>query len=377
MPRVAASGASGMGMVNLVVGVERGVIDREEARQQALRMVRFLDQKAEKFHGAFPHWIHPDTGKAKPFTEFDDGADLVETAFVAQGLLCLRQAFRGRDPVEVEIRATADRLWKGIEWDWFLRADRKTLNWHWSPNFGWKKSMPIRGFNEAAIVYLLAAASPTHGIPADAYVEGWRKSGRYINERVTDGIPLVLGRDHGGPLFFAHYSYMGFDPRRLAVGGRSYFDQFRRFCLVQREYARSRANTYKGYDRMWGLTAAFGPDGYAAFEPGEKDNGTIAPTAALSSMPYAPREVMECLKTMYYDHGGQLWQEFGFVDSFNMSRDWIAPRYLGIDSGPVAPMIENFRSGGLWQMFMKAPEIQKVLEELKAVDPQLVVPHGS
>ena len=360
-----AIGASGMGLFNLVVGIERGFITRPQGVERALKMLRFLSGTAERFHGAFPHMINGATGKPIKFSTYDDGADLVETAYLAEGLLLLREYFAGQSPGETEIRSLSEGLWREIEWDWFAKevSGRPVLLWHWSPNYGWKMNHAITGFNECQIVYLLALSSPTHPVAARFYFEGW-EAPDYGTNRIQFGIPLQLGRDLGPPLFWTHYSYLGLDPRKLAYQGRSYFDHFRDFCRVQVNYSRSRSGDFKGYDLIWGLTASMGPEGYRAFAPGAEDNGTIAPTAAISSLPYLPEASLACLAELYAVHGRELWGPFGFYDAFNLTRNWVAHSYLGIDQGPIAPMIENHRSGLCWKVFLRAPEVRAGLKAL-------------
>ena len=366
-----AIGASGMGFFNFIVAIERGFVARARAAERLQTTLRFLAEKAERFHGAFPHWINGATGKTIPFSRDDDGADLVETAFLAQGLLALREYFSAANPIETEIRATADRLWREIEWDWFAKQTDHgaCLFWHWSPKYEWKKNLPIRGFNECHIVYLLALASPPHSVSPMYYWEGWHHP-HFSQTREQFDIRLSLGHGIAPPLFWIHYSYLGFDPRTLSFNGKPYFDHFRDLCRVQVEYARSKADTFKGYGPLWGLTASLGPDGYSAFAPGPKDKGTIAPTAALSSLPYVPEESVACLLELHRHHRAQLWGSYGFRDAFNLTRKWVAPGYLGIDVGPIAPMIENHRSGLCWKTFMKAPEISVALKRLRGSESQ-------
>jgi hypothetical protein len=355
-----------MGLFTLGVGIERGFLTRQDGAERVLKILRFLQEKANRFHGAFPHWINGSTGKVIPFGKEDDGADLVETAFLAQGLLFVREYFTGNDALETDIRKRADTLWREIEWTWFQKEDRRgaLLMWHWSPNHGFKRNMGVRGFNESQIVYLLALASPTHRVDPKFYWTGW-VHGRYVRDRTELGIPLKLHRGLGPPLFFTHYSYLGFDPKTISCQGRTYFDHFRDFARVQIKYAESKSGTFVGYGPLWGLTASYNPEGYKAHAPGPRDDGTIAPTAALSSMPYVPEESRACMTEMYEKHGKQLWGPCGFYDAFNLSKKWVAKGYLGIDVGPIAPMIENYRTGLCWKTFMKAPEIQPVVELLK------------
>ncbi len=368
-PDVCAIGASGMGFFNLGVGVERGFITRREGADQAIRELKFLSEKAQRFHGAFPHFINGKTGKVIPFTKYDDGADLVETAFLMEGVLFAREFFSRPDPEEAEIRELADNLWRDVEWDWFVNKTGPipALLWHWSPHYGWKMDLYINGFNECQIVYVLALASPTHPIEPRSYWEGW-ESGEYGSERTEFGIHLELGSRPkiGPPLFVTHFSYLGLDPHQIWFHGRTYFDHFTDFCRVQIRYAESESNKYKGYGPLWGITPSAGPDGYKPFAPGIRDTGTLAPTAAISSMPYVPEESIACLLEMYEKYGSKLWGPFGFYDSFNLSRDWVSKTYLCIDEGPIAPMIENYRSGMCWMVFMKSEEIQSAVKLINA-----------
>jgi hypothetical protein len=367
-PDICASGASGMGFFNLGVGIERGFISRQEGVNRALLELKFLSQSAERFHGAFPHLINGRTGKAMPFGAYDDGADIVETAFLMEGVLFAREYFSRTSADEAQIRSLADGLWRNVEWDWFLKTDPyPVLIWHWSPRWGWKINLHITGFNECQIVYLLAMASPTHPIKPDAYWEGW-EGPSYGVDRVAYGIHMSLGNSNAPapPLFMAHYSYLGLDPHELWFRGKTYFDHFRDFCLVQVRYAWGNSDVYKGYGPLWGITASAGPEGYRAFQPGKQDNGTLAPTAALSSMPYVPDQSLPCLIEMYQNNGSQLWGPLGFYDSFNLTRKWVSKTYLCIDQGPIAPMIENYRTGMCWKTFMKCQEIQPVIKLINA-----------
>jgi hypothetical protein len=370
-PDICAIGASGMGFFNLGVGIERGFITRQEGAEQALKELQFLSAKAERFHGAFPHFINGKTGKVIPFSKYDDGADIVETAFLMQGILFAREYFSGTNDDEIEIREIADHLWRNVEWNWFVsRTDTNAIMlWHWSPNYGFKKNLRILGFNECQIVYVLGLASPTHPIEPKSYWKGW-ESPYYGVDRTQFGIHVKLGNgsDVGPPLFWTQYSYLGLDPRQIMFRGQDYFDHFRDLCLVQVRYAESKENVYKGYGPLWGITASAGPDGYMAFAPGVHDKGTLAPTASLSSMPYVPAESLSCLNEMYEKYGAKLWGPFGFYDSFNFTRNWVSKTYLCIDEGPIAPMIENYRSGFCWKIFMKCPEIQLVVKMLNEGD---------
>jgi hypothetical protein len=366
-PELCEIGGTGWGCFNLIVAAERNFIPRADVAQRAQMLVRFLATKADRFHGVFPHWMNGDTGKTIPFGKEDDGADLVETAFLAQGLIALREYFTHDDPVEKEIRTLADQIWRDIDWTWFAKEQngRSVLLWHWSPTLGWKKDMAVQGFNETHIIYLLALASPTHPVEAKFYREGWQGGGeRFSTPREDFGIPMTLGRGMNMPLFFAHYSYLGFDPHALSFKGRTYFDHLRDMCRVQIAYAQSKADTFKGYGPLWGLTSCRGPKGYKPYSPGPRDDGTIAVTAALSSLPYVPEQSLAFLRELQKQRE-RLWGEFGFADAINPTQNWISTGWLGNDIGTIAPMIENHLSGLCWKTFMKAPEVAVALKRVR------------
>lgn len=359
------SGGSGFGLMAIVVGAERGWVDREAAARRVGRMLRFLQEKATRHHGAWSHWLHGANGRTIPFSRYDDGGDLVETAFLMQGVLCARQYFDRATPAESDVRERATVLWREVEWDWYLGQPRGTqLFWHWSPNYGWKMNHRMGGhFNECLIVYVLAAASPTHPIPASCYAAGWIGAvpQRYTNGHAYFGIFQPVGWPMGGPLFFTHYSFLGFDPRPWRDPWCQYFENNRAIARIHHAYAVANPGRHAGYgETVWGLTACRGPDGYQAFEP-RRDNGTVAPTAAISSMPYTPRESLAALRHYYRVLGPRLWGDFGFRDAFNLDRDWFERGYLAIDQGPIVIMLENHRSGLCWRWFMRNEEIPRAL----------------
>jgi hypothetical protein len=354
-----------MGVTNYIVAVEHGWMTRAEAAGAVLCALRFLDTKAERFHGAFSHWIDNETGEAVPFSKFDDGADVAETSLLLQGVLIAREFFDADTSVETELRAVANRIWLSVDWSHFRKDGGDVLYWHWSPKHGWKMNMQVRGFNELELLYLLAIASPTHPIPVSCYYDGWRWQ-QFGTERNHFGTRLKLGHGMGGCTFWYLYSYLGLDPNQMSYRGSSYHDHFTDLCKVQIAYMRSKADMFKGYDRVWGLTAAPGPDGYAAFKPGPLDNGTISPLMPLAAYLYAPAESQQAMEVLYVKHGAELWQEFGFLHAFNSTRNWRYHKFLGIDHTTVAPMLENYRTGLLWRYFMNAPEIQEALVRIKA-----------
>lgn len=361
---VVTTGGSGFGVMAIIVGAERGFVTREQAAARLLKIVTFLDKKAERYHGIWPHWMNGETGKTIAFSKKDDGADIVETAFIFEGLLAARQYFDRDTKQEKELRAGIDKLWKEAEWSWFTKGGEDVLYWHWSPNYGWGMNHPLKGHNEGQIVYVLAAASPDYPISASVYHKGWADGSIFENGKKYYGMKLPLGMEYGGPLFFTHYSYMGLDPRGLKDRYADYWEQNVNHTLINRQYCIENPKGYKGYsEKSWGLTASDGNEGYSAHDP-ENDRGVITPTAALSSFPYTPEYSMDALKHFYYDLGGSLWGEYGFKDAFNPTTGWVADSYLAIDQGPIVVMIENYRSGLLWKLFMSHPDVQKGLEKL-------------
>jgi len=362
---VVTSGGSGFGIMALITGIERGFITREEGMAHMIRILNFLET-ADRFHGVWPHWMNGNSGKVVTFSEFDNGGDLVETAFLVQGLLVARQYFDQPSQDEQQIVSRITALWESVEWDWYSRNNSGALYWHWSPNYGWQMNMQVRGWNEASIVYMLAIASPTHAVPASYWNNGWAGMPYYTNGGSFYGYTLDVGWDRGGPLCFAHYSFLGFDPRNIKDNFTNYFNLHRNHTLIHRAYSIHNPQNHTGYGpNCWGLTASDDPDGYTVHEPGAgRDNGTITPTAALSSIPYTPQESMDALKHFYRELGDKTWGWMGFYDAFNQKRNWWATSYLAIDQGPIIGMIENHRSGLLWDNFMANPEIAPMLTSI-------------
>ena len=361
---IVTTGGSGFGIMGILVGIENGYITRSEGANRIIKIISFL-QYAEKFHGAFPHWMNGRTGKVVPFSQFDNGGDLVETAFLMQGLLAARQFFDVNNNTEKAIRQIITKLYEDVEWDWYSKNNSGVLYWHWSPNYAWQMNFPLRGYNEAMIVYLLAIASPTHSVPASYYHNGWAAANNYKNGNAWFGYKLFVGPAYGGPLFFAHYSFLGFDPRGIKDKYANYFENNRNHTLINRGWCIYNPLKHKKYsENSWGLTASDNPFGYSAHEPGSRDNGTIAPTAALSSMPYTPTESIAALRHFYFVEGESLFGPNGFYDAFNGDQNWVADSYLAIDQGPILVMLQNHRTELLWNMFMKNPEIKPALDAI-------------
>jgi hypothetical protein len=356
------SGGSGFGLMAIIVGIERGFISREDGLLRLNQILDFLEA-ADRFHGAWSHWIDGNSGAVIPFSQRDDGGDLVETSFMIQGLITFRQYLDPSNPTENVLIARINHLWEDVEWNWYTKGEN-VLYWHWSPNHGWEMNLPIRGYNESLITYVLAASSPTHPIEADVYHQGWARNGNMRNGRDFYGINLPLGYDYGGPLFFAHYSFLGLDPRNLQDEYADYWEQNVNHSVINWSYSADNPNNYVGYSEdIWGLTASDNQNGYSAHSP-TNDLGVITPTAAISSIPYTPEQSMDAIRSFYYYLGDRLWGPYGFYDAFNPTAGWYANSYLAIDQGPIIVMIENYRTGLLWDLFMSAPEIQEGLLKL-------------
>lgn len=357
-------GGSGFGVMAILVAIERGFITRQQGFDKILTMVNFLNTKADRFHGVFPHWLNGTSGKVQPFSDKDNGADLVETAFMMQGLLTAQQYFKNGNRQEKNLCDTIQKMWEEVEWTWFQQNELQKLYWHWSPDYGWMMNMPITGWNEALIIYVLAASSPTFSIEKSVYDGGWAKNGAIRNGKSFYNVQLPLGEDLGGPLFFAHYSFLGLNPRNLSDTYANYWEQNTAHSQINYLYCVANPNGNFGYGAdCWGLTASDSPTGYNAFSP-NNDNGTIAPTAALSSIPYTPEESMRALRYFYYVLGDKIWSDYGFMDSFNLSKKWFSNSYLAIDEGPIIIMIENYRSQLLWNLFMQSEDVQRGLKRL-------------
>jgi len=366
---VVTTGGTGFGIMAIVAGMERGFISRKEGTEQLGKMVDFLN-RADRFHGAFPHWLYGETGKVKPFSKKDNGADIVETAYLMQGLLVARQYLRKGDPEEQKLAAAIDTLWREVEWDWFTKGGENVIYWHWSPEFQWEMNHQVRGYNECLILYVLAASSPTHPVEESVYHEGWARGGAINTVAGKYGYILRLrhngAEEYGGPLFWAHYSYLGLDPRNLKDRYADYWQENVNHVLINWKWCTDNPGRHSGYSTAcWGLTASYSPSGYFAHRPGdETDLGVISPTAALSSIPYSPDKSMDALKHFYYNLGDKLWGKYGFYDAFSIEKNWFPQRYLAIDQGPIPVMIENYRTGLLWNLFMSCPEIITGLKKL-------------
>lgn len=371
---IVTTGGSGFGVMALVVGVQRNFITRAAALARLDTILQFLTTRAQRYHGAFPHWLNGSTGATVPFSPNDNGADLVETSYLMEGLLTARQFFNSADPVELSLRNKINNLWNAVEWNWFRQNGQNTLYWHWSPNLNFIMNMPVKGWNEAMIVYALAASSPidSNRIPRIVYDNGWASNGGIKNGNIYYGFSLPLGPPQGGPLFFAHYSFLGINPNNLQDIYADYWVQNQNHALINYTYCVNNPGKFNGYSSsIWGLTASDDNlKGYDAHSP-TNDDGVITPSAAISSLPYTPAQSLQALRFFYYKLGDKLWGDYGFRDAFNLTNVWFADSWLAIDQGPEIIMIENFRTGLLWNLFMSCPEIKTGMKSLGFQSPNL------
>lgn len=368
------TGGTGFGVMSIVVAADREFITRQAALERVQKIVTFLDTRCEKYHGAYAHWIYGDSGFTQPFSEKDNGADLIETSLLFQGLLTARAYFSNSDQAETKLRDDITRLWKAIDWNWFRKeSTANCLYWHWSPTpgKGWDMDMQINGWNEGLIAYVLAASSPTNAISKAVYDNGWANNGSMKNGKPYYDYVLPLGTENGGPLFLSQYSFLGINPIGLSDAYANYEEQTRNHALINYSYCVDNPRDYAGYgENCWGLTASDGDTGYSAYSP-NNDKGVIAPTASLTSFPFTPEESMKALHFFYYKLGDKIFKEYGFTDAFNLSKQWYAKQYIAINQGPIICMIENYRSQLLWNLFMSDPDIQRGMKALGFSSPHL------
>lgn len=386
--RILATGATGLGISALVAAVDREFITRDQGLERLETIVSFLE-RAPRYHGAWSHYYNDETGETMPlFGMYDNGGDIIETSYMIQGLLTARGYFKRDAPREQALGKRITALWHAVEWDWYRASpDSPYLYWHWSPQWGFQISHPLVGFNETLATYLFAIASPTHPVPASMYYSGWASQDKraqdyrqgwsksadgklYANGKTYSGIELDVGVGSGGPLFFIHYIFMGFDPHALRDRYTdSYFENSRRIAEINRAWSIENRYEFEGYGPdAWGLTASFGFNGYTTPAPDPwYDEGTITLTGALSSFPYTPEASMAAFKHFYRERGAELWGVYGPRDNYNPGQHWVSAHTMGLNQAPIVAMVENHRTGLLWRSFMSNPEIGEMLKKLDDV----------
>ncbi|PST84618.1 beta-glucosidase [Pedobacter yulinensis] len=362
-----ATGATGFGLMAILSGIDRGYVSKKEGLERLDKILTWLE-KADRFHGAWPHWLIGETGKVRPFGQKDNGGDLVETSFVAQSLICISEYYKNGNAGEKRVAQKADALWKGIDFNWYRKGGENVLYWHWSPEYGWEMNFPVKGYNECLIMYVLAASSPTYTVPAEVYHEGWARRGEIRAPHQVEGheVPFDYqgAKNSVGPLFWAHYSYLGLNPKGLKDRYGDYWQNNVNHTRAIHDYCVRNPKGWQGFGAdSWGLTASYSVKGYAAHSP-QEDFGVISPTAAISSLPYTPKESLRTMRHMYENLGHKIWGEFGFYDAYSETDNYYPQRYLGIDQGPMVVMIENYRSGLLWKLFMQNKDVQAGLNKL-------------
>lgn len=365
-------GGTGFGLMSFIVGVERGFISRPEGLERTEKIVDFLLNHCTRYHGAFAHWVNGATGATQPFSAKDNGADLVETALLIQGLITSRQYFNNNEPKEILLRKKMNQIIDEVDWNWFQNGGQKVLFWHWSPQYNFEINMQIKGWNEAMIAYVLAASSLEHSIDKAVYDNGWASNGSMKNGNLYYDVKLPLGPSYGGPLFLSQYSFLGINPMGLSDAYANYEEQTKAHSQINYKYCVANPGKFNGYSNLiWGLTASDdNVKGYLAHSP-TNDDGVISPTAAISSLPFTPQESMNALRYFYFKLGDKIFKQYGFIDAFNLSEAWFPDSFLAIDQGPQIIMIENYRSGLLWRLFMSAPEIKVGMKKLGFSGPDL------
>lgn len=396
-PSFASSAGVGFALTAYVVGVERGYISRAQARLRTLRTLRFLYQLPQGteedgtagYRGFYYHFLHMHNGERFGTNELST----VDTALLMAGILLVQSYFDANTRSEREIRNIADALYTRVDWQWSMNGG-KTITHGWRPESGF---IPFdwRGYNEAMLLYILALGSPTYPIP-DGSWEEWTKT-------YPDSWGTFSGQEFlaFGPMFGHQYSHVWIDFRGIQDDfmrekGIDYFENSRRAAYAQREYARKNPMRWRGYDsEIWGLTASDGPAntvrhfhnqerGFFSYEargtaaPHVVDDGTIAPTAAVGSIAFAPEIVIPTIRAFRARYGNHLYKRYGFLDAVNPSftftdvplrhgkivenLGWVADDYLAIDQGAIVAMIENYRSGLIWTIMKRNPYIRRGLE---------------
>lgn len=361
------TGGSGFGIMALIVGTEREWITREQSVERMLQIVRFLG-KADRFKGVWSHWMTPE-GKAHPFGDQVNTGDLVETSFLMAGLLAASEYYNNKNKEEIEICDSISSFWKTIDWNHYT-GGKNVLHWLWYSDED-RLKLEVKGWNECMVTYLLALSAPK-GISEKVYKEGWLSNGKSVfPDRLSNNYLLPLGDIKGGPLFFSHYSFLGYNPFLMQDDLINYSVQNISHTMLNRHYCIYEApSSYQYSSKFWGLTACYGAGsstGYGARSP-KRDDGVLAPTAAVSSIAYTPyysAQVINALNEINEAHGA-----YGLADSFKPSEMAFEKKHLAIDQGPIVVMIENYRTGLIWNLFMRNKYIKESLQKAGMSIPQ-------
>lgn len=384
-PSFSSIAATGFGLTAYLVGVERGYVPRDQAAERVLTTLKFFQRAPQGEsetgvtgnHGFFYHFLDMQTGLRFQQVELST----IDTGLLMAGILSCQSYFDAENETETAIRATADSLYLAVEWDWAMNGG-ETMSMGWHPGRGFLEST-WRGYNEAMILILLGLGSPSHPIPAGSW-EAWTKTYQWADYQGQEHVNF-------GPLFGHQYSHMYIDFRGIQDNymkskGLDYFENSRRATLANRAYALDNPAGWEGYgENTWGLTACDGPGndnnanpnvhftGYNARGAAQRyvqDDGTIAPTAAGGSVPFAPEYCIPALKQMKNSLGERLYDKYGFKDAFNLSitykdgtKGWFDPDYLGIDQGPILIQVENYRTGLVWELMKKNNHIVEGLRK--------------
>lgn len=380
----ASIASTGFGISSFAIGVERGWITRDEAAQITLNMMNFFvnslqgpDALATGYKGFYYHFLRMDTGLREWRCELSS----VDTGLLMMGILFARNYYDRDNETENQIRSQGSLMLGNIEWDFMMMPDSgnyaRQISMGWHPESGLHK-MGWSGYNEALFLYILAAGTGLEN--AKESYRSWLSS--YKWQTPYEGLSHVAFP----PLFGHQFSHCFIDFRGLADEymrdkGIDYFENSRRATRVQRQYAIDNPHGWVGYDSLcWGVTASDGPGdkynfgereflGYAGRgtsgpEYNYFDDGTIAPYGPLSSLPFAPEIVIPTIRSINEKMGDKIWGRYGYYDSFNLTAGWVNDDFIGIDQGPMLIMIENFRTGLVWNYVMNDPVIQKGLQTL-------------
>lgn len=334
----------GFGLVAMCIGNSRGWIDRDKAYERVVITLRTFKNDVPHEHGFFYHFLDMRTASRTWSSELSS----IDTALFLAGALFAGEYFKG-----TEVETLARELYERVDWPWMMNG-KSIMCMGWKPESGflwyyWDS------YNEAMILYALAIGSPTHPIARDAWF-AWER-------RVDSYKDYKLVYCSTGSLFTYQYSHAWIDFRNLYDGEINYFDNSVIGTKANRQFCIDNAATYKSYgENSWGLTACLGPDGYRGYgaKPGEGLNdGTISPCGMAGSIVFDSEASINGLKYLYATHKSFLYGKYGFKDAFNLDKGWWAEEYLGIDVGITLLMIENYRSGLVWDKFMKIDAVKK------------------